>query len=57
MASKKHRKKLKRIHLTVNAWKSLETTEKAFLQAMDSLTVEAENAAKSFLTFSNLLND
>lgn len=49
MASKKHRKKLKRIHLVNNSYKYIKGAEKLFFEAMDSLGRAAEIASKSFL--------
>jgi hypothetical protein len=46
MASKKHRKKLKRIHLRYNAARYIERAERNFIEAMESLGKAAESAAK-----------
>ena len=49
MASKKHRKRLKRIHLSLNSYKYHKGAEKLFFEAMESLGRAAESASKLFL--------
>lgn len=49
MASKKHRKRLKRIHLRYNAARYIQRAERNFIEAMDSLGRAAESATKFFL--------
>ncbi|WP_428067367.1 hypothetical protein [Chryseobacterium gambrini] len=49
MASKKHRKRLKRIHLSNNSKKYLKRAEKDFIEAMDSLA-KAYKSSTKFLT-------